>query len=302
MRLPSNKAVAALSRPASGLPGGNGSATANAGRDAKAVSLVQALYENEELRQRVERFGDELAAVNDELDRALPVRMRTPEMESALDRSGDLESRIQESVDALSSINAGLVTGIAHGKVLTRKLQDSDTHSARVRHLAFYDSLTGLPNRLLFADRMKQVLAQAQRHARGLAVMFIDLDKFKLINDSHGHDVGDQVLQQVGQRLKDSMRAEDTVSRRGGDEFLCLMVEADDENNIAIVAQKMIKAISATIDVGAVSLIVRPSIGIAVYPRDGGTAKALVKNADTAMYQAKRTRKGYSIFSQSVAH
>jgi diguanylate cyclase len=150
---------------------------------------------------------------------------------------------------------------------------------------------------MLFDDRLKQVLAQAERHGRGVAVMFIDLDDFKLVNDSYGHAVGDTVLRHVAQRLQASMRAEDTVSRHGGDEFLCIMMEANHERDIAKVAGKMIDVIATPTEVGDVKLIVKPSIGIAVYPQDGETATALVAKADTAMYLAKRTRKGYVFFN-----
>ena len=143
---------------------------------------------------------------------------------------------------------------------------------------------------MLFDDRLRQVLAQAARHGRGVAVMFIDLDDFKAVNDSYGHDVGDTVLRHVAQRLQASMRAEDTVSRRGGDEFLCIMMEARNELDIAKVAGKIIQVISAATEVGDAKLIVKPSVGIAVYPKDGETASALVTNADAAMYRAKRTR------------
>jgi diguanylate cyclase (GGDEF)-like protein len=131
--------------------------------------------------------------------------------------------------------------------------------------------------------------------------MFIDLDNFKVVNDSYGHDVGDTVLRQVAQRLQASMRAEDTVSRRGGDEFLCIMMEARNELDIAKVAGKIIHVISAATEVGDAKLTVKPSVGIAVYPKDGETASALIANADTAMYRAKRTREGYVFFSQ-IAH
>ena len=150
---------------------------------------------------------------------------------------------------------------------------------------------------MLFDDRLRQVLAQAARHGRGVAVMFIDLDNFKAVNDSYGHDVGDAVLRHVAQRLQASMRAEDTVSRRGGDEFLCIMMEARTELDIAKVAGKIIQVISAETEVGDTKLTVKPSVGIAVYPRDGDAANALVTNADTAMYRAKRAREGYAFFS-----
>jgi diguanylate cyclase len=264
----------------------------------KAVSLVEALDQNERVQAKMERWADELSAINEMLVQELSGRSPSAELERALDRSAELESNIQASAEAVSSINVGLTTGIATGKKLTRKLLSSNTRRKEIGRLAFYDSLTGLPNRLLFNDRLRQVLAQAERHGRGVAVMFIDLDNFKIVNDSYGHDVGDTVLRHVAQRLQASMRAEDTVSRRGGDEFLCIMMEARNELDIAKVAGKIIHVISAATEVGDAKLTVKPSVGIAVYPKDGETASALVTNADTAMYRAKRTREGYAFFSQ----
>ena len=267
----------------------------------KTVSLVEALSRNEELRTKMERWADELCAINEVLVRERSGRSPSAELEHALDLSEELESNIQASAEALSSINVGLMSGIAEGKKLTRKLLSSNTRRKAVGRLAFYDPLTDLPNRMLFNDRLKQVLAQAARHGRGVAVMFIDLDHFKAVNDSYGHDVGDTVLRHVAQRLQASMRAEDTVSRRGGDEFLCIMMEARNELDIAKVARKIIHVISAETEVGDAKFIVKPSVGIAVYPKDGETANALVMNADTAMYRAKRSREGYVFFSQIAA-
>jgi GGDEF domain-containing protein len=139
--------------------------------------------------------------------------------------SGRTEGDIQ-APPGMTMINVEL-HGDRQGK--QPKLLSSNTTRKRIGRLAFHDSLTGLPNRMLFDDRLRQVLAQAARHGRGVAVMFIDLDNFKAVNDSYGHDVGDAVLRDVAQRLQASMRAEDTVSRRGGDEFLCIMMEARTE-------------------------------------------------------------------------
>jgi diguanylate cyclase len=271
--------------------------TVNAVATVKAVSLIEALNQNEEVQAKMERWADELSAINEVLAQELSGLSPSAKLEHALDRSEELESNIQASAEAVSSINVGLMTGIAAGKKLTRKLLSSNTKRKEIGRLAFYDALTGLPNRMLFNDRLKQVLAQAARHGRGVAVIFIDLDGFKLVNDSYGHDLGDTVLRHVAQRLQASMRAEDTVSRHGGDEFLCIMMEANDERDIAKVAVKMINVIGAPTEVGDVKVIVKPSIGIAVYPQDGETAKVLVTKADTAMYRAKRTRKGYVFFN-----
>jgi GGDEF domain-containing protein len=156
----------------------------------KAGSLVEALNQNEQVQARMERWADELSAINEVLVQELSGRSPSAELERALDRSAELESNIQASAEAVSSINMGLTTGIAAGKKLTRKLLSSDARRKKFGRLALYDPLTGLPNRMLFNDRLRQVLAQAARHGRGVAVMFIDLDEFKVVNDSYGHDVG----------------------------------------------------------------------------------------------------------------
>jgi diguanylate cyclase (GGDEF)-like protein len=164
-------------------------------------------------------------------------------------------------------------------------------------HLALHDAVTGLPNLPLFNDRFSQALAQAERQGQRLAVMFIDLDKFKGINDAHGHDIGDGVLQMVGQRLQAIVRAGDTVSRGSGEEFLYLMPDASDEHDAVKLAVTIIGHIAHACEVGDVKLTVRPSIGIAFYPEHGQSPQELLKNADLAMYVAKQHAQGYSIFS-----
>jgi diguanylate cyclase len=157
--------------------------------------------------------------------------------------------------------------------------------------------LTGLPNRALFNDRLEHGIAQAKRHSGILAVMFVDLDKFKSINDTYGHDVGDIVLQTVAQRLKEHLRDEDTVSRHGGDEFLCVLTEVQNESNIAMIADKIIKGMRAPCYVNVrdvkVNVNIGASIGIAIFPQHGSTTEMLVKCADEAMYRAKRSNSKY---------
>ena len=124
--------------------------------------------------------------------------------------------------------------------------------------------------------------------------MFVDLDGFKGINDTYGHDVGDRVLQTISQRLKENTRDDDTVSRHGGDEFLYLLMEVRDEQVITLITENILKVIQMPCDVGVRDLIIRASIGISIFPKDGTTADTLVKRADKAMYHAKKTRSGYS--------
>ena len=165
-------------------------------------------------------------------------------------------------------------------------------------HAAFHDALTGLPNRALFRNRLEIGFAHARRHGWLLAVMFLGLDRFKEVNDSHGHDAGDGVLQAIALRLKNTIRGDDTVSRHRGDEFLYLAAEIRERKNIAMLAEKIIKAIQAPCDINVngriISLAVKASIGIAVFPKDGATADELIGSAGRAMHQAKQENSGYA--------
>jgi len=156
-----------------------------------------------------------------------------------------------------------------------------------LRYLASYDTLTGLPNRALLMDRIYHGIEQAKRERRSLALCFIDLDKFKQINDSLGHDIGDLLLKKVAKRLTDTLRLTDTVARLGGDEFVVLLEAYKNDDNISHVARKMIKTIGEPMQLGAHTVSVSPSIGIAVFPEDAHDAKELLKHADVAMYHAK---------------
>ncbi len=156
-----------------------------------------------------------------------------------------------------------------------------------LRYLASYDTLTGLPNRALLMDRIYHGIEQAKRERRSLALCFIDLDKFKQINDSLGHDIGDLLLKKVAKRLTDTLRLTDTVARLGGDEFVVLLEAYKNDDNISHVARKMIKTIGEPMQLGAHIVSVSPSIGIAVFPEDAHDAKELLKHADVAMYHAK---------------
>lgn len=157
----------------------------------------------------------------------------------------------------------------------------------RIRELAYHDVLTGLPNRLLLMDRLEHALANAQRGHHHLAVLFIDLDRFKNINDSLGHAAGDQLLKEVATRLRRSVRDVDTVARLGGDEFVVVLEYLEEEVDAVAVANKIQTAFGRPILVNQQALHVSTSIGIALYPEDGMNAETLMQNADTAMYQAK---------------
>jgi len=157
----------------------------------------------------------------------------------------------------------------------------------KIRALAYYDALTGLPNRRLFQDRLGLALPLMKRHGQQLAVLFIDLDLFKRINDTLGHDVGDAVLCEMAERLKACVRESDTVARMGGDEFTILQPDVKDANNAVYLATRIIASLREPFCIGNRELYVTSSVGIALYPSDGNTPAELIKNADTAMYRAK---------------
>jgi len=166
-----------------------------------------------------------------------------------------------------------------------------------VKWLAFHDGLTGLPNRRLYSDRLTMALAHVRRNRRKLCVIILDLDKFKLINDTLGHPVGDRLLQAVGERLSKILRTEDTVARIGGDEFMLLLPEINRDEDVIIVAERILGAFQQPFKVDGYELHVTTSVGYAVYPDDGDDADTLIKNSDIAMYIAKeRGRNRYQRF------
>lgn len=167
-----------------------------------------------------------------------------------------------------------------------------------MRHLAQHDALTGLPNRILLEDRIEQSLLQSTRHDLQVALLFIDLDRFKVINDILGHAVGDELLSAVARRLQTCVRAEDTVARQGGDEFVIVVPNIDHAEDAAQVAQQVVTAMAAPFLVRGYELHVMPSIGISTYPADGENVQTLMKNADTAMYDAKKSGgNGYQFYA-----
>jgi len=175
----------------------------------------------------------------------------------------------------------GGIVGV-HADITTLKAVEE-----RVRHLANHDPLTGLPNRRLLMDRMMQAFSNARRHEDQVAIMVIDLDDFKRINDVHGHKVGDRVLQVISGRLRTTVRQADTVARMGGDEFVIILPELHKRDAAARIAEKVQFAAARPINIDGVSFQVRASIGLAVFPHDGEDVEALLKCADVAMYRAK---------------
>jgi diguanylate cyclase (GGDEF)-like protein/PAS domain S-box-containing protein len=188
------------------------------------------------------------------------------------------------------------------GAVLVfRDISNTVALASEMRHQAQHDFLTGLPNRMLLNDRITQAIALARRKECFPALLFLDLDKFKHINDSLGHAVGDLLLQAVSKRLVDCVRKSDTVSRHGGDEFVILLADEHQPQNAALTAEKILLALSVPFTIDAHELHTATSIGISVYPDDGAEPATLIKNADTAMYHAKeRGRANYQFFRHDM--
>lgn len=170
----------------------------------------------------------------------------------------------------------------------------------RLIYLAHYDQLTGLPNRLLFNDRLTQALAHAKRERLMVAIMFLDLDGFKEINDSLGHASGDELLKQVAQRLKDCLRATDTVARFGGDEFTITIAAVSHRNDVVVAANKIVEEVARPYVLDGREAMITTSIGICLYPDDGKLPEILIQRADNAMYHAKRHGKNHHRFYSEI--
>jgi diguanylate cyclase (GGDEF)-like protein/PAS domain S-box-containing protein len=192
--------------------------------------------------------------------------------------------------------------GWAAGAVLVfRDVRAARTMAQQVIHSSQHDFLTGLPNRVRLSDRVNYAIALASRHAKKVAVLFLDLDGFKHINDSLGHPTGDKLLQSVANRLADCLRASDAVSRQGGDEFIVLLSEMEQSEDAAIAARRILEAVAKVHSIAQHDLRVTASIGVSVYPDDGQDAETLIKNADTAMYAAKEGgRQIYRFFEPTM--
>lgn len=281
---------------------------------AKKVSLRRVLNKNKKIKKNVEHAASDLTSVNEVLNQGIKVDIPVQTIEEAITLNEDVEHKVARAADDLHQVNIELAKEVDERVVIESELADTKTDLAKVRDdlsksqikeeetrkLTFQDALTGLPNRVLFEQHLDQGLIQAKRRSWGLAVLFIDIDKFKSINDSYGHDLGDKVLIMVANRLQSLIRDEDTVSRWGGDEFMCLLLEVKQEVDVTRVAEKMVNRIAEACEFTGIVLSIKVSIGIAIYPADGETADILFKNADTAMFKAKRTEKRVVLFCESA--
>jgi diguanylate cyclase len=199
----------------------------------------------------------------------------------------------------LLEANQNLVVAAVHSQTMAEAAEHA---TLQMSFKAERDFLTGLPNRALLSDRLAQSIALAIRHCQRLAVLYVDLDNFKDINDSFGHSVGDQLLQSAAKRLEKCIRHSDTLSRQGGDEFVVLLSEVESAQDAACVSRKLIKAMAEPHVIGDHELKMTLSIGISLFPDDAGDAESLLTNADTAMYHAKRVgRNNYKCFTPEMS-
>jgi diguanylate cyclase (GGDEF)-like protein/PAS domain S-box-containing protein len=212
-------------------------------------------------------------------------------------RRDGVEIPIEDSVSPIHD-REGKVTGAV---IVFRDVSAARAMTLQVTHTAQHDYLTGLPNRILLNDRIEQAIALAPRHGKTSAVLFLDLDGFKHINDSLGHSIGDKLLQSIARRLVPCVRSADTVSRQGGDEFVVLLSEMAQPEDAAITARRILHAIAEPHLIDGHDLHVTSSIGVSVFPDDGRDAETLIQNADTAMYQAKENgHQSYKFFKSAM--
>lgn len=240
-------------------------------------------------REDVTRAREETAKQREDVAKVREQEVHLREIDAASREKMTVEATKREKAGAdhlttLRDVNERLVIAAVQSQMLTEETQIAKD---QMGHMAQHDFLTGLPNRILLEERLIQALALAKRHGTKLAVLFVDLDRFKTINDSLGHAVGDKLLQSVAQRLTASIRSADTVSRQGGDEFVALLSEVVDENAVAVLADKIRKAVTAPYRLEEQDLHLGVTIGISVYPDDGDEPEMLIRHADLAMYHGK---------------
>lgn len=276
---------------------------------ARRAALEHVLVENEKIKASVEKAASDLTLVNEALKKdVIPPQV----MQQALTRNEDAERGVSQAAVDLKLVNVTLANEMAERAVIEAELASMKTDLAETRdellnaearereaqEAALSDALTGLPNRASFEQGLDQGLIRATRHGWRLAVLFIDIDDFKTVNDSHGHGLGDQVLVTMAARLRSFFRDEDIVCRWGGDEFVCLLMEVQQEDTVVRLAQDLHERISETCAFDGVTLAMEASIGIAMFPEDGVTADSLIRNADAAMYAAKGTKTRVVLFRE----
>ena len=217
---------------------------------------------------------------------------------------GEIWNLRKDGSEYLVRMNISVIHSDDRGSNYVAVFSDITKHKEaeeRITFMAHHDFLTGLPNRILLEDRLSQLVARSNRDGEGFAVAFLDLDRFKLVNDALGHDVGDKLLKEVAARLRGSVRATDTVSRQGGDEFVLLLTGMQAPHDLVQVAAKIVGQLSRPYAIDGHELQVTPSIGLSIFPADGSTPAELIKNADAAMYHAKSSgRNTFKFFTQDL--
>jgi len=267
-----------------------------------APTLAAALEENKDVKVRVEGAASDLASASAVLKTKIAGGDAELAARVAMKVGKEVEDKVQGCADDLHLVNATLAQGVTvleHTEDALAAAREAliDTQSAlaaaeagerRALVAARHDSATGLPNREHFNSRLTHDIAVAARQGFELAVMFFDLDKFKHINDTHGHTAGDEVLKQIAARLLEHCRMEDTVCRTGGDEFLYVLIDPKGRANIERIASALLQTLAVPVAFEGMQILVRPSIGISLYPQHGRSASELISNADAAMYAAKK--------------
>lgn len=224
----------------------------------------------------------------------------------------DLETRDQARTRELAQANQDLRAEIAERKRaeaslcdaqarLRLALQASKEAESQLAQLALCDGLTGLANRRWIEDELERALIASRRNRQKIAVMFIDLDRFKDINDTLGHEAGDSLLKRVAERLRPEVRESDAVARLGGDEFIVILIDISRPEDAANVARKLLRTLSAPMNLGGSEIVISASIGISLSPEDGSDAKTLLRHADTALYRAKEAGKNDYCFYTALA-
>src|SRR5579863_2151225 len=263
----------------------------------KQESLTNVLDQNVHVENLVHESAEELSSVNAGIKEEIASQGCPPGFENAFEKSEAVEGKVQDASDKLSVVNLALKDEIEERQLLELKLAAVTEQGQVDRRAALHDPLTDLPNRALFYDRLEHGFQQARRHGWSLAVMFVDLNDFKAVNDTYGHETGDRVLQVIAKRLMEGTRGEDTVSRHGGDEFLILISEILEAAAVSLIAEKLLWKIQMPCDLRSrdinFSRTIEASIGIAIFPQHGSTADSLISSADRAMYAAKRSKSGY---------
>ncbi len=280
----------------------------------KKIPLKDLLNQSEEIKTDVEKAGEQIGSVNVVLTKEAKAIPPSPTIEDIIAENKAAEKKVTKAAEDLHQVNAELIKQVAERIDIESELRQTKKELFEVRkdlsesqvkekdtlHIALHDPLTKLPNRLLLEQHLDHGLTQSRRYGWKLAIMFIDLDKFKNINDSYGHDIGDKVLITVAKRLQDFVRGEDMVSRWGGDEFICVLLNVKLEDEVVNLAKRMAARISEDCNFDGTIVSISATIGIAICPRDGETANILFKKVDRAMYRSKETGENVMLFSESI--